>query len=118
VKFVLKTVDLCGLPLLITPIKVPEHATLYPLKKKMLYLNVGSYSFVKKNKNKPPYYTTKSIDEFCFTHEGIKMLYSTTFLKESEFNRIYNGTEYIKLKKKYDSLGLLPTLFEKAVQSY
>lgn len=116
--FVLKTVDLRGLPLLITPIEVPEEATLYPLKKKKLYLNVGSYSFVKRNSSKPDYYATKSIDEFCFGHEGIKMLYSSTFLDKSEFNRIYNGTEYRALKKKYDSLGLLPTLFEKAVQSY
>jgi len=116
--FVLKTVDLCNLPLLITPIIVPGKATLYPLKKNTLYLNVGSYSFVKKNRNNPPYYITKSIDEFCFGHDGIKMLYSTTFLKKSEFDSIYNGREYIMLKKKYDPLGLLPNLFEKAVQAY
>lgn len=116
--FVLKTVDLCGLPLLVAPIKVPKTATLYPMKKNQLYLNVGSYSFVKKKAGKPPYYHTKVIDEFCFNHEGIKMLYSTTFVNESEFTRIYNGAAYKKLKKKYDSLGLLPTLFEKAVRSY
>jgi hypothetical protein len=116
--FVLKTVDLCGLPIILTPIKVPETSTLYPMKKEQFYLNLGSYSFVKKNFKQPPYYTTKVIDEFCFSHEGIKMLYSTTFLNESEFNRIYNGAAYKTLKKKYDSLGLLPTLFEKVVQSH
>ncbi len=116
--FVLQTVNLCGLPIAVIPIKVPETFTLYPMKKNQLYLNVGSYSFVKRSAKQPPYYHTKIIDEFCFRHDGIKMLYSTTFLKESEFNRIYNGAAYKKLKNKYDSLGVLPTLFEKAVQSY
>jgi len=118
VNFVLQTVDFRGLPFLIAPIKVPQIATLYPMKKEQLYLNVGSYSFVKKIPNHPAYYTTKIIDDFCFDHEGIKMLYSTTFLSEPEFNRIYNGEAYKMLKKKYDTLGLLPTLYEKAVQSY
>lgn len=116
-QFVLDSVDLCGMPLLITPVKVPEIATLYPMKKKTLYLNVGSYSFVKKTRDTPPYYSTKSIDEFCFAHDGIKMLYSTTFIKKSQFDKIYNGKVYTTLKKKYDSLQLLPTLFEKAVQA-
>jgi len=116
--FVLKTVDLLDLPILMTPIKVPKVATLYPMKKNQLYLNLGSYSFIKKRTNQPDYYNTKQIDKFCFAHEGIKMLYSTTFLSESEFNRIYNGDAYKKLKKKYDPLSLLPSLFEKAVQSH
>lgn len=116
--FILKTVDFRGLPIAVIPVKVPETFTLYPMKKNYLYLNVGSYSFVKKKINKPQYYNTKVIDEFCFGHDGIKMLYSTTFLNKSEFDRIYNGVEYMKLKKKYDSLGLFCSLFEKAVQAY
>lgn len=118
VNYVLKTVNLCNLPLLLTPITVPESATLYPIRKNSLYLNVGSYSFIKRNTDYPLYYSTKSIDDFCFSHGGIKMLYSTTFLNKSKFNAIYNGKDYEKLKKKYDSFRLLPTLFEKAVQSY
>jgi hypothetical protein len=58
------------------------------------------------------------MDDYCFKHEGIKMLYSTTFLQEKEFNKIYNGKTYGKLKRKYDPQALLPTLFEKTVKAF
>ena len=116
-QFVLRTVDLDGKPLMVAFVKVPHAATLYPMKKNQLYLNLGSYSFAKKKKGKPPYYYTKVIDAFCFARHGIKMLYSTTFLSSASFNRIYNGTAYKKLKKKYDPKNLQPTLFEKVVRA-
>lgn len=118
IEFVLSTVNLCKKPLMVALIKVPRTATLYPMKKNQLYFNLGSYSFVKKKKGQSPFYNTKVIDKFCFGHQGIKMLYSTTFLNKSEFDKIYNGKAYLPLKKKYDPLLLLPTLFEKAVQSH
>jgi hypothetical protein len=116
--FVLTTVDLLGLPILLSPIKIPEKATIYPMKTGKLYLNLGSYSFVRKRAGKEAYYNTLQIDKFCFAHEGIKMLYSSTFLTEKEFDKIYNGKAYKKLKNKYDKKTLLPTLFEKAVKSH
>jgi FAD/FMN-containing dehydrogenase len=115
--FFLSHIDLCGLPILVAPVKVPQVATLYPMKKNELYFNLGSYSFVKKIKAAPSYETTKIIDTFCFSHEGIKMLYSSSFLTETEFSRIYNGAAYKKLKQQYDPKNLLPSLFEKTVQA-
>ena len=115
--FALTTVDLSGKPLMVAFVKVPKSATLYPMNKNKLYLNLGSYSFAKRKHNKPLYYYTKIIDEFCFKHNGIKMLYSSTFLTKKKFDKIYNGHEYDKLKQKYDPKNLLPTLFEKAVKS-
>lgn len=115
IKFVLDAVDLLGKPLMVALIKLPKTPTLYPMRQNQLYFNLGSYSFVKKVPGKP-YQATKIIDEFCIKHNGIKMLYSSTFLKKSEFDKIYNGAEYKKLKAKYDPASLLPTLFEKAVK--
>lgn len=114
--FVLDNVELDNKPLMVALINIPEKATIYPIKTRELYLNLGSYSFVKKKLNKSPFYNTKMIDKFCFALGGIKMLYSSTFMPEKEFNRIYNGQAYKKIKKKYDPLGLFPTLFEKAVK--
>lgn len=113
--FALDNLDLCDKPLLVAPLKTPAKATGYPIKNS-LYLNLGSYNFVRKKPGQPKYHNTKIMDEFCFGHDGIKMLYSTTFLDEKDFNRIYDGATYAKLKSKYDPKKLLPTLYDKAVK--
>ncbi len=113
--FVLETVDLNGKPLMVAAVRVPESAPLYPMKRGELYVNVGSYNFVRTKPGQAPYDATRAIDEFCFAHDGIKMLYSTTFLDEDEFRRHYGGDAYLALKEKYDPRRVLPTLFEKAV---
>jgi hypothetical protein len=60
-----------------------------------------------------PYHYTKVLDEKCFELGGIKMLYSSSFLSESEFDAIYNGAAYKKLKAKYDAGGNAQTLYKK-----
>lgn len=115
--FALANLDLNGKPLMTAPVKTPATASGYPMKSNHTYLNLGSYSLVKKKSGQPPYHSTKIMDEFCFSRGGIKMLYSSTFLSKKEFERIYDGSTYDKLKVKYDPNGLLPTLFEKAVKA-
>ena len=44
------------------------------------------------------------------------MLYSSSFMSEAEFDRIYNGDAYRVLKAKYDPDSVFPTLYEKCVQ--
>jgi hypothetical protein len=41
------------------------------------------------------------------------MLYSSSFLSESEFDALYNGAAYKKLKAKYDAGGNAQTLYKK-----
>lgn len=115
--FALDNLSLDGKPLLAAPTMTLHKNTLYPMPPKQLYLNLGSYSFVKRRPNDPPYHYTKLMDEFCFAHDGIKMLYSATFLSEKDFSKHYNGAAYKKLKAKYDPKGLAPTLYEKAVRA-
>ncbi len=112
---VLDSVDLAGKPLMVAPLRVPASATCYPILANELYLNVGSYNYVRRPPGRPLYDSTRVIDDFCFAHEGIKMLYSTTFLDDDAFRRRYGGDAYAALKQKYDPQGVLPTLFEKTV---
>jgi hypothetical protein len=60
-----------------------------------------------------PYHYTKILDRKCFDLEGIKMLYSSTFLSEAEFDALYNGAAYRQLKAKYDPAGNAQTLYKK-----
>jgi len=115
--FALSRLDLDDKPLMSGPLTSPGTASLYPIRPQKLYYNLGSYNFVKKQPGQQPYDNTKIMDRFCFDHEGIKMLYSSSFFSREEFEKYYNGPVYSKLKIKYDPLRLLPSLFDKAVRS-
>jgi len=60
-----------------------------------------------------PYHYTKILDKKCFELGGIKMLYSSSFLSETEFDAIYNGAAYKQLKAKYDPGGNALALYKK-----
>ena len=113
VEFCLANVDMTGRPWAAVPIKTPNRATLYPIPPSELYFNLGSYCQVKRPAGKEPYHYTKIMDRKCFALGGIKMLYSSTFLDEKEFDARFNGTAYRELKQKYDIAGNAPTLYAK-----
>lgn len=115
-QFVFDTADLAGRPLMVAPLRVPAAATCYPMEPGALYLNVGSYNYIRRAPGRAAYDATRAIDGFCFAHDGIKMLYSTTFLGEEAFAARYGGEAYAALKQEYDPGGRLPTLFDKAVR--
>lgn len=114
-RFAMREADLSGKPWIATPIRPIRAPTLYPVTPGELYFNLGCYCQVRKRPDKGDYYYTKILDRKCFDLGGIKMLYSSTFLNEDEFNRIYNGSAYAALKAKYDPTGVLKTLYEKCV---
>jgi FAD/FMN-containing dehydrogenase len=115
VDFALSNVDLEGQPWVALPIITPQSPTLYPLRANTLYFNLGCYCLTPKPQEDEDFYYTKILDNECFRLGGLKMLYSSTFVDKKTFNRLYNGTAYARLKQKYDSQGLAPTLFDKAV---
>lgn len=112
-RFALENVELGGRPWIVTPIRTPATPTLYPVRADTLYYNLGCYCQVKKPRGERNYHYTRILDQKCFELGGVKMLYSSTFLSQSEFDRVYNGAAYARLKDKYDPEGRLPSLFEK-----
>jgi FAD/FMN-containing dehydrogenase len=114
-RYALDNADLGGKPWIATPIRTRSSPTLYPVRKDALYFNLGCYCHVKKRPDQGDYYLTRLIDRKCFDLGGIKMLYSSTFLDEPEFDRIYNGSGYREIKRRYDPDGTLGTLYQKCV---
>lgn len=112
-QYALEHVDLGGRPWVAVPIRAKKRATLYPLEPGCLYFNLGCYCWTKIPVGKERFYYTKLLDSQCFQLGGIKMLYSSTFLNQKDFDRAYNGEAYRKLKEKYDPEGRTPTLYEK-----
>jgi FAD/FMN-containing dehydrogenase len=113
VSFCLDEVDLDGRPWAAVPIVTPRRPTLYPIAPNELYFNLGCYCQVRKVEGKAPYYYTKIMDDKCFELDGIKMLYSSSFLSEAEFDARFNGAAYRALKQKYDPAGNAQTLYKK-----
>ena len=88
---------------------------LYPIAANTLYLNLGCYCQVRKVPARPDYWYTRIMDQKCFDLNGIKMLYSSSFLSREAFDAVYNGPAYTQLKGKYDPKRRAPALFDKAV---
>jgi FAD/FMN-containing dehydrogenase len=114
-EFALREVRLDGRPWAAVPIKTPRRPTLYPIAPNTLYFNLGCYLQVRRPEGKEPYYYTKILDRQCFELGGIKMLYSSSFMTEGEFDERYNGEAYRALKEKYDPEGRARTLYAKVV---
>lgn len=112
-RFALDNVELDGRPWIVTPIRTPATPTLYPVRADTLYYNLGCYCQVKRPRGERNYHYTRILDQKCFELGGVKMLYSSTFLSQRDFDRVYNGAAYARLKEKYDPERRLPSLFEK-----
>jgi len=117
VRYALANVDIQGQPWTGAPIHAIGSPTNYPIPANSLYFNMGCYCGTDRPRSDIDFYYTRILDSKCFELGGIKMLYSTTFLEPEEFSRLYNGSAYAELKKRYDPAGLSPTLYEKAVMN-
>ena len=117
VSFCLEQVELDGRPWAAVPIRALRQPTLYPVTPGELYFNLGSYCQVRRPAGRPPYHYTRIMDRKCFELGGIKMLYSSTFLAEQEFDTRYNGAAYHELKRRYDSHADAPTLYRKVAMA-
>jgi len=115
VHYALDNVDIQDQPWVGAPIRAISTPTNYPILADSLYFNMGCYCGTSRPRLDIDFYYTRILDQKCFELGGIKMLYSSTFLEQEEFDRLYNGSGYAALKSSYDPAGFLPTLFEKAV---
>jgi FAD/FMN-containing dehydrogenase len=118
--FAMREVDLEGKPWLAVVIRTPALPTLYPIRPNTLYFNLGCYCRVPRpaeEEGKGNFWATRLLDRKCLDLGGVKMLYSSSFMDEAEFDRVYNGDAFRALKAKYDPEGRFPTLYQKCVRS-
>ncbi|HEX2612999.1 MAG TPA: FAD-binding oxidoreductase [Fibrobacteria bacterium] len=113
--FALREVDLDGKPWLSIELRVESSPTFYPIRPGILYFNLGCYCRVRKS-GAGDFHATRLLDRKCLDLGGIKMLYSSSFMDEAEFDRVYNGQAQRALKAKYDPEGRFPTLYQKCVR--
>jgi FAD/FMN-containing dehydrogenase len=89
---------------------------LYPLRPGQVYVNFGFWGTVGLPPGAADGYHNRLIERQVTALGGRKGLYSTSFYSEEEFLALYNGPEYAKLKRDYDSHSRLAGLYEKCVR--
>jgi FAD/FMN-containing dehydrogenase len=105
-------------PVWMCPLRLRGDRTwpLYPLEPGQAYVNFGFWGTVALPPGAANGYYNRRIEDQVTALGGHKGLYSTSFYSEKEFWALYNGPEYAKLKRDYDSRGRLAGLYEKCVR--
>jgi FAD/FMN-containing dehydrogenase len=93
----------------------PSPWSLYPIERDRTYVNVGFWSAVPSVPGQPSA-ANRSIEAKVGELGGHKSLYSDAFYDRMEFDRLYGGSFYADLKRRYDPRHRLLDLYAKAVQ--
>jgi FAD/FMN-containing dehydrogenase len=104
-------------PLWICPIGPVPQAPSFPLfpRHAEWYLNFGFWDVIRAPEPHPPGHFNRLIEEKVARLGGIKSLYSDSYYTKAEFDRLYGGEAYRRLKARYDPEGVFPGLYEKCV---
>jgi FAD/FMN-containing dehydrogenase len=89
---------------------------LYELDPDTTYINLGFWSSVQLEPGQRDGHHNRLIEDKVLELGGRKSLYSSSYYSEDDFWRIYNGSQYRLLKKKYDSQERLLDLYAKCVR--
>lgn len=106
-------------PIWLCPLRLRDEAgwPLYPLRPAQSYVNVGFWSSVPVGPTWPAElgYTNRLIEKTVSSLGGHKSLYSDAFYGHDEFDELYGGEPYERVKKVYDPDSRLLDLYSKAV---
>ncbi len=108
-------------PIWVCPLRSRDGHTrwpLYDMNPDLTYVNVGFWSTVAlpEGINPEEGYVNRKIEQEVTRLSGHKSLYSSAFYPEDEFDELYGGEEYRRIKKVYDPQNRLTALFAKVVQ--
>lgn len=106
-------------PIWLCPLRLRDESSwpLYPLRSAQSYVNVGFWSSVPVGPTWPEEqgYTNRLIEKTVSNLGGHKSLYSNAFYGHEEFDELYGGESYKRVKKIYDPDSRLLDLYSKAV---
>jgi FAD/FMN-containing dehydrogenase len=104
-------------PIWVCPLRLRGNQTwpLYPLEPGRTYVNVGFWSDALLQPGMSRDHHNRLIEQKLMELEGHKSLYSTSSYTREEFDALYGGEAYARLKARYDPSGRLPDLYTKCV---
>lgn len=80
------------------------------------YVNFGFWDTLRFSVGYPHGHFNRKVEHAVAHGGGIKSLYSSSFYTEDEFERIYGGEAYRRIKQIYDPQGALGDLYAKCVR--
>ena len=101
-------------PIWLCPLRLQNRWPLYPVPPHQTYVNVGFWSSVPAGPTEGA--TNRRIEQKVRELDGHKSLYSDAYYTREEFDELYGGEEYRKLKQRYDPDSRFLDLYAKAVQ--
>src|SRR5262249_41935257 len=103
-------------PIWLCPLRLRDQDgwPLYPIRPERTYVNAGFWSSVPAGATEDA--TNRSIEAKVTALDGHKTLYSTAYYTREEFDELYGGETYSRVKKIYDPDSRLLDLYAKAVQ--
>ncbi|CAJ1510333.1 FAD-binding oxidoreductase [[Mycobacterium] holstebronense] len=103
-------------PVWLCPLRLrgDEEWPLYPIRSNRTYVNVGFWSSVPAGATEGA--TNRLIEAQVSELDGHKSLYSDSYYTAAEFDELYGGETYRRIKKTYDPDSRLLDLYAKAVR--
>ncbi|MGV0749099.1 FAD-binding oxidoreductase [Mycolicibacter minnesotensis] len=103
-------------PVWLCPLRLrgDEEWPLYPIRSNRTYVNVGFWSSVPAGATEGA--TNRLIEAKVSELDGHKSLYSDSYYTAAEFDELYGGETYRRIKKTYDPDSRLLDLYAKAVR--
>ncbi|GFG71119.1 FAD binding domain-containing protein [Mycolicibacter senuensis] len=95
-------------------LRTDENWPLYPIRPNRTYVNVGFWSSVPAGATEGA--TNRLIEAKVSELDGHKSLYSDAYYTAAEFDELYGGETYRKVKRAYDPDARLLDLYDKAVR--
>ncbi len=88
----------------------------YPLAAGRTYVNVGFWGAVPVGVDAPNSPLNRAIEDKVTELDGHKSLYSESFYDAATFDRLYDGANLARVKRRYDPDDRLTSLYDKAVR--
>ncbi|MFZ1458564.1 MAG: FAD-binding oxidoreductase [Candidatus Saccharimonadales bacterium] len=90
--------------------------TLYPMTPGQLYVNVGFWDTVPTTPDPAQGYYNRLVEQQLMTMDGTKSLYSDSYYRRADFEKLYNYADYRPIKQKYDPTARFKDLYDKCVK--
>ena len=103
-------------PVWLCPLVAKRAWPCYPLEPGACYVNVGFWGAVPVGPDAPDAPRNRAIEAKVHELGGHKSLYSEAFYDRGTFDRLYDGENLARVKRRYDPDGRLTTLYDKAVR--
>lgn len=101
-------------PVWLCPLRLRDRWPLYPMEPDRTYVNVGFWSSVAAGPTEGA--TNRLIERKVRDLDGLKSLYSDAYYSPEEFDELYGGEQYRRVKQTYDPGSRFLDLYAKAVQ--